>query len=291
MTASYHLYELTTHARERVAAAARDGEVHPLQPSWYSLSRLLYYSPTDQVFYRELQASDSPSRPSLVFSLDCKADGALTLRWRSPSGTSVGALTFLRAPARALFDAASEDGATQTPYAEDHALFAKLAAGLYRSLVARFEERFALEHESRLILHRSPVASLEVVAADDFAKECSASDARSELEVYTNMRASYVKDAFRRAFCLFPVLHERLEEVSGRALDLARLRALCDTYDAEQPQADERVMSPDNAAYLRATLDTLRQLKAGREGSPEQMASVVGCPPQLVPRFLAELES
>ena len=163
----------------------------------------------------------------------------------------------------------------QAPYAEDHALFAKLTAGLYRSLVARFEERFALEHESWLILHRSPVASLEVVAADDFAAELTASDARSELEFYTTLRVSYVKDAFRRAFCLFPVLHERLEEVSGRALDLARLRALCDTYDAEQTHAEERVMSPDNAAYLTAALDRLRQLKAGREGSPERMAQ---CP-------------
>jgi len=290
MTKPYHLYELTTRARERVAQVARDGAVHPLQPSWYSLSRLLYYSPTDQLFHRETEAQDSSSRPSLVFSLDCESDGPLILRWRSPSGSSVGALTFLRPPARALFDAAWQDGAHQTPYAEDHALFARLTAGVYRALVARFEEWFSVEHKSRLVLHRSPVASLEVVAADDFAPEFTASDARSELELYTNMRVSYVKDAFRRAFCLFPILHERLEEVSGRALDLARLRALCDTYDAEQPHAQERVMSTDNAAYLTATLDRLRQLKAGRESSPERMASVLGCPPQLVPQFLAELK-
>ena len=289
MTTSYHLYELTTRARERVAAAARDGEVHPLQPSWYSLSRLLYYSPTEQAFFRETQAQDSSSRPSLVFSLDCESDGSLILRWHSPSGSSVDALTFLRPPARALFDAASQDGAIQTSYGEDNALFAKLTAGLYRSVVARFEERFSVEHKSRLVLHRSPLASLEIVAADDFAPELTASDARSKLELYTNMRVSYVKDAFRRAFCLFPVLHERLEEVSGRALDLARLRALCDSYDAEQTQAEERVMSPGNAAYLTVTLDRLRQLKAGREGGPERIASVLGCPPQLVPQFLAEL--
>ena len=70
--------------------------------------------------------------------------------------------------------------------------------------------------------------------------------------------------------CLFPVLCERLEEVNGRALDAARLRALCDAHDAEQPLADERVVSPNNTAYLTVTLDRLHQFQAEGETSPER---------------------
>jgi hypothetical protein len=100
-------------------------------------------------------------------------------------------------------------------------------------------------HESWLVLHRSPVESLEVVGADDFATE----SAGSELEAYTGMRLSYLGNAFRRAFCLFPLLCERLQEVNGRALDAAQLRVLCDAHDADQALADERVMSPSNAVF------------------------------------------
>jgi hypothetical protein len=63
------LYQITPLARERVAAAARDGRVHPLQPSWYSLSRLSCYAPQDQPFYGQVVAEDSSARPALVFSL------------------------------------------------------------------------------------------------------------------------------------------------------------------------------------------------------------------------------
>ena len=120
----------------------------------------------------------------------------------------------------------------------------RLTAVVYRSLVARFEERFAVEHESRLVLHRSPVESLEVVGADDFVTE----PAGSELEAYTGMRVTYLSNAFRRALGLFPLLCERLQEVNGRALDAAQLRVLCDAHDADQPLADESV-SPSNAVF------------------------------------------
>jgi hypothetical protein len=80
-----------------------------------------------------------------------------------PAGSSFGALTLLRPPADALFDLASPTSAEQPWYDQDHALFAQLTAMLYRSLIARFEEGFALEHESCLVLHRSPGASLKVV--------------------------------------------------------------------------------------------------------------------------------
>jgi hypothetical protein len=56
MKTSDSLYELIPPARQRVAAAARDGQVHPLQPSWYSLSRLQCYAPQDQSFYRQIAA-------------------------------------------------------------------------------------------------------------------------------------------------------------------------------------------------------------------------------------------
>jgi hypothetical protein len=141
----------------------------------------------------------------------------------------------------------------QVSYDDDYALFARLTAALYRLLIARFEECFALEHESWLVLHRSPAESLEVVGADDFATE----HARCELEAYTGMRLSYLSNAFRQAFCLFPLLCERLEEVNGRKLDAAQLRVLCDAHDADQQRTDERVMSPSDAAYFAALLDRL----------------------------------
>ena len=172
-------------------------------------------------------------------------------------------------------------------YDDDHAVFARLTAAVHRSLVARFEESFAVEHENWLVLHRE---SLEVVGTDDFGAERAGSDARSELEAYTGMRLNYLRNAFRHAFCLFRVLCERLEEVNGRVLDAARLRALCDAHDAEQPLPDERIMSPNNAAYLAVTLDRLRQLQSEGETSPERKASIIGCPPDLLSHFLAELD-
>jgi len=247
------LYELTTLARQCMAAAARDGRVHPLQPTWYSLSRLSCYTPQDQPFYGQIAGEDSSARPALSISLDFRPSGSLTLRWRSPSGVGVGALTLLRPPADALFDAARPVDAMQASYDDDYALFARLTAVVYRSVVARFEQCFALEHESWLVLHRSPVESLEVVAADDFATE----PARSELEAYTGMRLSYLTKAFRHAFCLFPLLCERLEEVNGRKLDAAQLRLLCDAHDADQQRTDEGAMSPSDAAYFAAMLDRL----------------------------------
>ena len=144
---------------------------------------------------------------------------------------------------------------------DDCALFARLTAAVYRSLVARFEECFAVEHESWLVLHRSPVESLEVVGADDFATEPPG----SELEAYTGMRLSYLSHAFRRACCLFPLLCDRLEEVNGRKLDAAQLRVLCDAHDADQQRTDERVMTPSDAAYFAATLD--RPLGPSRRSS------------------------
>jgi len=54
------------------------------------------------------------------------------------------------------------------PYDDDHALFARLTAAVHRSLVARFEECFAVEHENWLLLHRE---SLEVASADDVGAE------------------------------------------------------------------------------------------------------------------------
>jgi hypothetical protein len=188
-----------------------------------------------------------------------------------------------------VFDLALSAVAMHVSY-DDHALFARLTAAVYRSLVARFEEWFAVEHENWLVLHRSPLEHLEVVGPEDFATESAGSDARAALEAYTSMRLSYLRDAFKRAFCLFPVLRAHLQIVSERELDGARLRALCNAYDAEQSRADERIMSPNNAAYLAVTLGRLRQLKAGRGASPERMASVLGCPPDLVPQFLAELK-
>jgi hypothetical protein len=64
----------------------------------------------------------------------------------------------------------------------------------------------------------------------------------------------------------------------------------CDAHDAEQPLADERVMSPNNAAYLAVTLDRLRQLQAEGETSPDRKASIIGCPQDLVSQCLAELD-
>jgi hypothetical protein len=261
------LYKLTPLARQRVAAAVRDGRVHPLQPSWYSLSRLSCYAPQDQPFYAQIAAEGSSARPPLAVSLDSQPGGSLTLRWCSPSGSGVGALTLLRPPAGALFDAWSAD-AMQASYDDDCALFARLTASVYRSLVARFEECFAVRHESWLVFHRSPIESLEVVGADDFATEPAESDSRSELEAYTGMRLNYLSKAFRSALCLFPLLCKRLEEVNGRALDAGRLRALCEAHDAEQPLEDERVMSPSNTAHLTATLDMLCQLQAKAQPVP-----------------------
>jgi hypothetical protein len=151
----------------------------------------------------------------------------------------------------------------QASYDDDYALFARLTAAVYRSLVARFEECFALEHESWLVLHRSPVESLEVVGADDFATE----PAGSELEAYTGMRLSYLSNAFRRAFCLFPLLCERLEDVNGRKLDAAQLRVLCDAHDADQQRTHETVMSPSDATYFAAMLD--RFLGPGRRSQSQ----------------------
>lgn len=247
------LYDVTPLARERMAAAARDGQVHPLQPSWYSLSRLSCYTPQEQPFYGQIAAKGSPARPPLSVSLDTRPGGSLTLRWRSPSGEGIGALTLLRPPADALFDAPRPVDAMQASYDDDYALFARLTTVVYRSLVARFEECFTLEHESWLVLHRSPAECLEVVCADDFATE----PAGSELEAYTGMRLSYLSSAFRRASCLFPLLCERLKEVNGRTLDAAQLRVLCDAHDAHQPLADERVMSPNDPAYFTSMLDRL----------------------------------
>jgi hypothetical protein len=96
-----------------------------------------------------------------------------------------------------------------------------------------------------LVLHRSPIESLEVVGSDHFATEPAGPDGCGELEAYTGMRLNYLRNAFRRALCLFPLLCERLKEVNGRALDAAQLRVLCDAYDVKQPIADERVMSPN----------------------------------------------
>jgi hypothetical protein len=230
MKTAHPLYNLTPLARQRVATAAREGRVHPLQPSWYSLSRLSSYTPQDQPFYSQIAAEGSSARPPLSVSLDSQPGGSLTFRWRAPSGEGAGALTLLRPPADALFDAARPADAMHASYDDDYALFARLTAAVYRSLVARFEECFALEHERWLVLHRSPVESLEVVGVDDFASQ----PAGSELEAYTGMRLSYLSNAFRRAFCLFPLLCERLKEVNGRKLDAAQLRVLCDAHDADQ---------------------------------------------------------
>jgi hypothetical protein len=139
-----------------------------------------------------------------------------------------------------------------------------------------------------LVLHRSPIESLEVVGSDHFATEPAGPDGCGELEAYTGMRLNYLRNAFRRALCLFPLLCERLKEVNGRALDAAQLRVLCDAYDVKQPIADERVMSPNNAAYLRVTLDSLRQLQAESATNAERKASIHRCPPDLIAQCLAE---
>ena len=130
----------------------------------------------------------------------------------------------------------------QAPYEDDHTLFVRLAAAVYRCLVARFEECYAVVHESWLVLHRSPVETLEVVDANDLAIEPAGSHPRAELEAYTGVRLNYLSKAYSRALCQFPVLCERLEEVNGRALDAVRLRALCDAHDAAQP-LDARIRS------------------------------------------------
>jgi hypothetical protein len=289
MNAARPLYELAALARDRLATTARDGRVHPLQSSWYSLSRLLGYAPQDQPFYPELSTGTPSARPDLVLWLQAQPGGSLTMRWRSPSGLHFGKLILLRPPAEQLFDGASPAGATQPLYDHDDALFAELTAAVYRSLVARFDECFTLQHENWLVLHHSPPAILEVVGNDDFASEPTTAGA--ELEAYTGMRVSYIRAAFRRALFVFPVLRERLEAVSGRTLDTAQLRVVCQAYDAGQPVVDDRLMSTSNTAYLTSALDWLHQLQAQAEASPGRMAAVIGCPPQLAAQFVAQFRS
>ena len=83
---------------------------------------------------------------------------------------------------------------------------------------------------------------------DDFASKPTTSGAGAELEAYTGMRVSYIRAALTRALFAFPVLCERLEEVSGRTLDTAQLRVVCQAYDAGQPLADDRLMRTSTSA-------------------------------------------
>ena len=138
--------------------------------------------PKTSSFYGQIAAEDSSAPPSRSpVSLDSQPDGSLTLRWRLPSGprrcrTDLVATAGKRIVRRGSHSRRNATIRTTTTYA----LFCAGSPRLvYRSLVARFEERFAVERESRLVLHRSPVESLEVVGADDYVTEPARVRARS----------------------------------------------------------------------------------------------------------------